>query len=176
MQLRRLYDMYGPVDFARMAALVARGTALDALDAVGGLGRRLAGRYHSVARLAAAHDVPLEHAADVDDPAFVDRIRELDPGLILSVVAGQKLGPDLLAVPDDAVNLHGSLLPAYRGRAVAFWPLYHGDDRTGVTAHLMTAEWDAGPIVEQRSFPIAPRGHRSRHLPDPRRHRRRPGL
>jgi hypothetical protein len=155
-QLRRLYDMYGPVDFARMAALVARGRALDALDAVGGLGRRLAGRYHSVARLAAAHDVPVEHASDVDDPRFVDRVRELDPELIVSVVAGQKLGADLLAVPDDAVNLHGSLLPKYRGRAVAFWPLYYGDDRTGVTAHLMTAEWDAGPIVEQRSFPIAP--------------------
>jgi len=155
-QLRRLYRMYGPADFARMAALVARGTALDALDAVGGLGRRLTGRYHSVARLAAAHDVPVLDAPDVNDPAFVDRVRALDPDLFVSVVAGQKLGADLRSVPDEAVNLHGSLLPKYRGRAVAFWPLYYGDDRTGVTAHRMTTEWDAGPIIERRGFPIGP--------------------
>jgi hypothetical protein len=155
-QLRRLYRMYGAADFARMAALVARGTALDALDAVGGLGRRLTGRYHSVARLAAAHEVPVLDAPDVDDPAFVDRICELDPDLFVSVVAGQKLGADLLSVPEEAVNLHGSLLPKYRGRAVAFWPMYYGDDRTGVTAHRMTTEWDAGPIIDQRAVPIAP--------------------
>ena len=143
-QLRRLYGMYGPVDFARMAALVARGRALDALNAVGGLGRRLSGRYHSVARLAAAHDVPVQHAVDVDDPRFVDRIRELDPELIVSVVAGQKLGADLLAVPDDAVNLHGSLLPKYRGRAVAFWPLYYGSsDPWRLTASSGTARSSA---------------------------------
>ena len=91
----------------------------------------------------------------VDDPVFVDRVRALDPDLYLSVVAGQRLGAELLSIPDDAVNLHGSLLPKYRGRAVGFWPLYYDDDRTGVTAHVMTGEWDAGPIIERRSFRLS---------------------
>ena len=153
-QLRRQVRMFGPVDFARMAARFAGGKALDAIDAAGGAGRRLSGRYHSVARLAAAHGVPVRTATDVDAPAFVRRVRALNPDLYLSVVAGQRLGAELLSIPDDAVNLHGSLLPKYRGRAVAFWPLYYGDGETGVTAHLMTTEWDAGPIIEQRSFLI----------------------
>lgn len=153
-QLRRQYRMFGPVAFCRMGGRFCRGRLLDRLDAAGGLGRRVTGRYHSVRRLAAANDLPVWRAEDVNDPAFVDRIEGLDPDLFLSVVAGQRLGERLLSIPRDAVNLHGSLLPKYRGRAVAFWPLYYGDDRTGVTAHLMTTEWDAGPIIEQRSFAI----------------------
>jgi hypothetical protein len=153
-QLRRQYRMFGPVDFCRMGALFARGKLLDALDAAGGLGRRLAGHYHTVARLARSHGLPVWHVDDVNAPEFVDQVRALDPDIYLSVVAGQKLGAELLSISEDAVNLHGSLLPKYRGRAVAFWPLYYGDDKTGVTAHLMTTAWDAGPIVEQRSFSI----------------------
>lgn len=153
-QVRRQYRMFGPVDFLRMGGRFVRGKALDRLDAVAGLGERFTGRFHSVTRLAESHDLPVWQASDVNEPDFVERIQSLDPDLYLSVVAGQKLGSELLAIPDDAVNLHGSLLPKYRGRAVAFWPLYHGDDETGVTAHLMTTEWDAGPIVEQRSFRI----------------------
>jgi hypothetical protein len=153
-QVRRQFRMFGPRNFARVGAMYLRGRVLNMLDAVGWLGRRLTGRYHSVERLAAAHGLPVWRTRDVNDPGFVDRVRSLDPDLLLSVVAGQKLGPGLLSIPEDAINLHGSLLPKYRGRAVAFWPLYYGDDETGVTAHLMTAEWDAGPIVAQRSFPI----------------------
>lgn len=153
-QARRQYRMFGPRNFARMGAAYLRGRALDAVDAVGGLGRRLTGRYHSVTRLATAHGLPVWRTGDLNAPGFVDRVRSLDPDLFLCVVAGQQLGPELLSIPDDAVNLHGLLLPKYRGRAVAFWPLYYGDDETGVTAHLMTADWDAGPIVAQRSFPL----------------------
>lgn len=153
-QLRRQFRAFGPSAFLRLGGRFAFGRLLDRLDAAGSLGRRLTGRYHSVRSLAGAHDVPVWHARDVNAPGFVARVREAAPDLLVSIVAGQRLGEALLAVPSDAVNLHGSLLPKYRGRAVAFWPLYHGDAATGVTAHLMTTEWDAGPIVEQRSFPI----------------------
>ncbi|PSP83005.1 hypothetical protein BRC83_08190 [Halobacteriales archaeon QS_1_68_17] len=77
-----------------------------------------------------------------------------DPDVVLSVVAGQRLPPEILDCADAAVNLHGSLLPDHRGRATAFWPLYYGDDRTGVTAHHMTDRFDAGPIIARRAFPI----------------------
>lgn len=153
-QLRRQFRALGPSAFLRLGRRFAAGRLLDRLDAAGGLGRRVTGRFHSVRRLARTHDVPVWHAPDVNAPGFVDRVRAADPDLLLSIVAGQKLGADLLAVPAHAVNLHGSLLPQYRGRAVAFWPLFYGDDETGVTAHLMTSQWDAGPIVGQRSVGI----------------------
>ena len=93
---------------------------------------------------------------DVADPAFEAHVEALDPDVLLSVVCGQKLPEAVLDVPATAINVHGSLLPRYRGRATAFWPLYYGDDASGVTAHLMTDAFDAGPIVEQRRFPLGP--------------------
>ena len=152
--LRRLYRMYGPRAFPRVAGRFVRAKALDALP--DGLGYRLTGRYHGVASLARAHGLAVHRVPDVADPGFVARVEAVDPNVLLSVVCGQKLPPAVLDAADVAINVHGSLLPRYRGRGTAFWPLYYGDDATGVTAHLMTEEFDAGPIVEQRRFPIEP--------------------
>lgn len=151
-ELRRQLRMFGPAAFLRMGTRVARGRILNALPF--DFGRRLTGRYHGVGTLARAHGVPVRQVTDVTAPAFVDRFEERDPDVVLSVVCGQRLPPAVLDVPDVALNLHGSLLPKYRGRAVAFWPLYYDDAETGVTAHVMTDEFDAGSIVEQRAFDI----------------------
>lgn len=151
-EVRRQLQLFGPTAFLRMAIRVGWGALLDALP--DNLGRRLTGRYHGVRTLALHHGVPVRRVEDVSDPSFVEHLDGLDPDVVLSIVCGQKLPPEVLDVPDVALNLHGSLLPKYRGRAVAFWPLYYGDDVTGVTAHLMTDAFDAGPIVEQRSVDI----------------------
>lgn len=153
-QLRDQYRTFGPRDFLRMGARFAAGRLLDVLPPA--LQRRVTGRYHGVGSLARAHGLPVRRAPDVTDDEFVAWVRGRDPDLLLSVVCGQRLPPAILDVPEYAVNLHGSLLPRYRGRATAFWPLYYGDDETGVTAHLMTERFDAGPIVDQRSFPVVP--------------------
>ena len=151
-QARRQYAMYGPRAGARMAARYARGRLIGALP--GALQRSLTGRYHSVATTARAHGVRPLAVEDLSDPSFVDRVREVDPDVLLSVVCGQRVPEPVLHIPEWAVNVHGSLLPAYRGRATAFWPLYDDRDRSGVTAHLMTPDLDAGPIVERRPFPL----------------------
>ena len=151
-QARRQYGMYGPRAGARMAARYVRSRVLARLPP--SAQRRLTGRYHDVRSAAREHGVPVETVPDVRAAPFVERVRESDPDVVLSVVCGQRLPAAVLGVPDHAVNVHGSLLPKYRGRATAFWPLYHGEDRTGVTAHLMTEELDAGPIVQRRAFPI----------------------
>lgn len=148
-QLRRQYRMFGPANFARMGARFARGKLLDALPVE-------TERFHSVRAAARAHDVPVWRTSDVRDPEFVSRVGAVDPDVVLSIVCGQRLPPGIVDPPAEAINLHGSLLPKYRGRAVAFWPLYHGDDETGVTAHRMTQEFDAGPILRRRRVPIAP--------------------
>lgn len=148
-QVERQFRMFGPQAFVRMGARFAAGRLADAIPV-----ERPGGRYHSVGAVARDVGVPTWRAADVNAPEQLRRLRGIDPDPLLCIVAGQKLGTELLSVPGSAINLHGSLLPSYRGRAVAFWPLYYGDEETGVTAHLMTEEWDAGPIVDQRSFPI----------------------
>lgn len=153
-ELRGQLGMYGVRAGARMGLRYARSRALDLLP--GDLAQKWTGRHHSVRSVADVHGVQLERVGDVGDPAFVERIRSREPDLLLSVVAGQRLPRSLLETAEDAINLHGSLLPEYRGRATAFWPLYYGDDRTGVTAHRMTERFDAGPILERRAFPIAP--------------------
>ena len=149
----RQFRFLGPRAFSRFAGRFAAGRLMARIESVLPSGP-LGGRYHAVGTLARDHGVPVLRAPDVTDSSFVETICELDPELVLSIIAGQKLGPELLEIPGDAVNLHGSLLPKYRGRATAFWPLYYGDDETGVTAHLMTEEWDAGPIIEQRRVRI----------------------
>lgn len=153
-ELRAQAGMYGLRAGTRVALRYARSRALDVLP--GSLGWRATGRYHSVRAVARAYGVPVERAPDVAAPRFVERMQALGPDLLLSIVAGQRLPPALLESATDAVNLHGSLLPDYRGRATAFWPLYYGDDRTGVTAHRMTERFDAGPILTQQEFPLSP--------------------
>ena len=81
----------------------------------------------------------------------VETLRGLAPDLIVSVWYRRLLGPELLALPRvAALNLHGSLLPAYRGRAPLNWVLVNGERRTGVTLHHMTVHADAGDVVAHR--------------------------
>ncbi|WP_251341770.1 methionyl-tRNA formyltransferase [Haloplanus halophilus] len=153
-QLREYRGMYGPRAGAWMGCRYLRGRGLAALP--GRLGWRLTGRPHSVRAVGRRHGVPVERVPDASAPGAVEYLRGLDPDLLLSVVAGQRLPGPVLDAAADAVNLHGSLLPRYRGRATAFWPLFYGDDRTGVTAHRMTERFDAGPILARREFAIGP--------------------
>ena len=94
---------------------------------------------------------------DPNDPAIVRRIARLAPDFLFSFYYRQMLGPALLATARrGALNLHGSLLPKYRGRVPVNWAILHGETRTGVTLHYMAAKPDAGDIVAQRAVPIGP--------------------
>lgn len=150
--LRQQYRIFGPIDGLRMAGLFTRGYLLSMLAPA--RQRRLTGRLHSVRAAAETHDVPVEHVADVNDPAFIDRVEAAAPELIFSIICGQRFETDILGVPDWPINLHPSLLPDYRGPAPEFWALYHDEKRTGWTAHIMNEEFDAGPIIDQWSINI----------------------
>lgn len=82
-------------------------------------------------------------------------ISSLNCNVILSVNYLFIVEKDLLAIACDyAINFHGSLLPKYRGRTPHVWAIINGEKETGVTAHLMAADVDAGPIVRQTGIPI----------------------
>jgi methionyl-tRNA formyltransferase len=113
--------------------------------------------FESVAGLARAHGLPWLTPSSPNSPDVVGALRPLAPDLVVSVWYRRLLGPELLALPRlAALNLHGSLLPRYRGRAPLNWVLVNGETRTGVTLHHMDAAADAGDIVAQRPIDIAP--------------------
>lgn len=113
--------------------------------------------FGSVAALARQHGVPVHSTEHVNDPTWVERIRALAPDVIFSFYYRHVLGPALLAIPrHGAVNIHGSLLPRYRGRCPVNWQLVHGERQSGVTLHYMVARPDAGDIIGQAAVDVGP--------------------
>ena len=113
--------------------------------------------FRSVAELAARHGLPVFAPKDPNHPLWVRKIRELAPDVLFSFYYRAMLSDEVLAIPKHgSFNLHGSLLPAYRGRAPANWAILNGETETGVTLHHMVSRPDAGDIVGQRRVPITP--------------------
>lgn len=113
--------------------------------------------FGSVARIAAEHGIPVFAPADVNHPLWLARIKALAPDVIFSFYYRQLLCQEILSLPTvGAFNLHGSLLPRYRGRSPLNWVLVNGEQETGVTLHRMTARADAGNILAQLSVAITP--------------------
>lgn len=113
--------------------------------------------YGSVARLAAERGIPVYAPDDVNHPLWVERIAQLSPDVIFSFYYRHLICDEILQLaPAGAFNLHGSLLPKYRGRAPLNWVLVNGETETGVTLHRMVKRADAGAIVAQLRVAIAP--------------------
>ncbi len=113
--------------------------------------------FDRVADVAATHGVPVITPADPNAPEVVERIRGLHPDFLFSFYYRRMLAPALLSIPArGALNMHGSLLPKYRGRAPVNWAVLHGERETGATLHYMTEKPDAGDIVAQTAVPILP--------------------
>ncbi|WP_459615957.1 bifunctional UDP-4-amino-4-deoxy-L-arabinose formyltransferase/UDP-glucuronic acid oxidase ArnA [Bordetella sp. 2513F-2] len=112
--------------------------------------------FDSVAQRCAERGLPVHSPEDVNHPIWVQRLRELGPDAIFSFYYRHLLKQPILDIaPAGAFNLHGSLLPAYRGRAPVNWVLVNGERQTGVTLHRMVARADAGDIMGQRAVDIS---------------------
>ncbi|MFY0402928.1 bifunctional UDP-4-amino-4-deoxy-L-arabinose formyltransferase/UDP-glucuronic acid oxidase ArnA [Pantoea dispersa] len=113
--------------------------------------------FPSVARLAAEQGIPVYAPEDANHPLWVDRIRTMQPDFIFSFYYRALLSDTILnCARVGAFNLHGSLLPKYRGRAPLNWVLVNGETETGVTLHRMVKRADAGDIVAQQRVAIDP--------------------
>ncbi len=94
--------------------------------------------FGSVARIAAENSIPVYAPDEVNHPLWIDRIKSAEPDVIFSFYYRNLLCDDILnCAKQGAFNLHGSLLPKYRGRAPLNWALVNGETETGVTLHRM---------------------------------------
>ena len=110
--------------------------------------------YGSLVEFAAKHSLPCVTPAKIDDP-LVARVAALAPDFIFSFYYRNLIPMPLLGhARRGALNMHGSMLPRFRGRAPVNWAIVRGATETGATLHYMVEKADAGDIVDQAAVPI----------------------
>jgi len=130
----------------------ARHQMLDFLDRSAGLSV-----VYSVRGALRKHRIPEYTPDNVNDDSFLQKLDDWKVDLVVSVACPQIVRQDLLRLPPKGViNIHGALLPAYRGKLPSFWVLANGEKTTGVTVHYMNEDLDDGPIIVQKEVPIRP--------------------
>jgi len=113
--------------------------------------------FDSVAECARSADIPVISPKDINESGVVETIARAEPQLLFSFYFRQMMKAEVLRLATEgALNMHGSLLPRYRGRAPVNWVLINGESETGVTLHYMDEKPDHGDIVAQRRVTIAP--------------------
>lgn len=149
---KRYTAAFGVWNLLRLARRTCQAKLYDAL----GVGRSN-GRFHSVATCAAEYGVLTERVPNVNDKAFLDRLREMNTELVVSVSCPQIFRKDLINLPPlGCLNMHGALLPKYRGIAPSFWMMAHGETRAGVTVFFVNEDIDAGDVVALEEYEIYP--------------------
>jgi methionyl-tRNA formyltransferase len=113
--------------------------------------------FGSVAELSHLHGIPVTLVGSADHPGLAESVTALRPDFVFSFYYRFMLPPALLAgARRGAFNMHGSLLPQYRGRAPVNWAIIHDEHVTGATLHEMVTKPDAGRVVDQLAVPILP--------------------
>ncbi len=108
-----------------------------------------------VKELALQHNIPVFQPAKMRDGTALEMLQSLQPQLCVVVAYGRILPPDLLAVPPlGCINIHGSLLPHYRGAAPIQWTVLNGEELGGVTSMYMDEGLDTGDIILKKSTPV----------------------
>ncbi|MGH8457475.1 MAG: formyltransferase [Stenotrophobium sp.] len=113
--------------------------------------------FGSVKSLAQLHGIPVLTPANPHDEDTLARLQEAAPDFLFSFYYRNMLKPAILNIPKrGCYNMHGSLLPKYRGRVPINWAVIHGESESGATLHQMVEKPDAGAIVDQMVVPILP--------------------
>ncbi|MDD3847045.1 MAG: formyltransferase [Syntrophorhabdaceae bacterium] len=106
--------------------------------------------------IAREYGIPVYTPDNVNDEQWTTVIHDMHPDVIFSFYYRRMIPKSILDIPRiGSFNLHGSLLPQYRGRCPVNWALIAGEERTGVTLHFMVEKPDAGDIVAQKEVAIA---------------------
>ncbi len=150
---KRLYELYGPWDFAIQCAHFAQAKFFNSLNRLYPIARP-----YSAADVARRHQIPIYTPLKINAPDFVQILREeIRPDLLISVAASQIFKKQVLEIPPlGCINVHTAPLPRYQGMLPTFWAMLHEETDTAVTVHYMVEKLDAGEIILQEPVPIQP--------------------
>src|SRR6185295_4061738 len=110
-----------------------------------------------IKQIALREGIPLLQPVKMKDPAFLAALQSWRPDFIAVTAFGRILPPAILSLPvHGCVNVHGSLLPKYRGAGPIQWAIINGEIETGITTMLMDEGMDTGPMLRQERIPIGP--------------------
>ena len=130
-------------------------TASSGPDKPSGRGQR--NQSCPVKELATQNNIPVLQPAKVREEGFIESLRGLKPDFIAVVAYGKILPAAILSIPPQGcINLHASLLPAYRGAAPINWAIINGEKETGACSMLMDEGMDTGPVYFCERTPIEP--------------------
>ncbi len=153
-QISNYFKWFGFVQCAKMGIVTIGREIEKYLDRL--TRYRLAHGYCSVRDVAKANGISYRIITDSNNPKFVEHIKRLNVDLIISYSAPQIIKEELLNTPKHGViNVHGSLLPDFRGCLPSFWYLYHDEKVGGATVHYMSAKIDDGDIIKQGRVDIS---------------------
>lgn len=153
-RLSDYYKWFGFWQCAKMGVKTIGRELLKYLDRL--CGYKLQQGFCSVRDVAAAMGVPHRVITDSNAADFVEHIREMQPDLIVSFSAPQIIREPLLSMPRHGIiNVHGSLLPDYRGCFPSFWYVFNGEKLGGATVHYMSAAIDDGLILNQGTVDLS---------------------
>lgn len=111
--------------------------------------------YSAVKEVALSHNLPIYQPIKVRDPEFLEKLKELNPEVIIVAAFGQILPKALLEIPQfGCINVHASLLPKYRGAAPIQYSILEGEQETGITIMYMDVGIDTGDMILQEKLPI----------------------
>ena len=114
-------------------------------------------RRQSVAETCRVHGVRCAPVRDVNAPEFLTELRRLGPDLLISVSCPQIFKRPLIQLPPEGIlNIHGAILPHYRGVLPSFWMLANGEKQAGVSIYYVDERIDAGELCGQRIYDIDP--------------------
>ena len=110
-----------------------------------------------VKEVALEYNIPVYQPEKIKDKEFVDFLKTIDADVYVVVAYGQILSQEILDIPKyGCVNVHGSLLPKYRGSSPIQWSILNGDKITGVTTILMDKNCDTGDMLVKKTMEILP--------------------
>jgi methionyl-tRNA formyltransferase len=152
---------FGSDDFAAVCLKELLTSAHQVVGCVTGpdnrQGRGMKVSLSPIKELALDHDMTCLQPESLKEEGVVDQLKAFNADIFVVVAYGRLLPKDVLAIPKFfCVNVHGSLLPQYRGAAPVNWAIINGDKQTGVTIQKMAFELDAGDIISQEVMPLLP--------------------
>ncbi len=119
-----------------------------------GRGKKI--QFPPVKQMAIQNNIEVYQPKRIKDPEFIQTIKDLNPDVIIVIAYGKILPKEILSIPKKGcINVHASLLPAYRGAAPINWAIIKGEKKTGITTMYMDEGLDTGDIILQREIEIS---------------------